>query len=416
MNIESIETVAVGGWSKTGMSLAKLLLTLGKKVKVTEERERGCFSPALIDVFARKGVCFEFGGHSLRFLRDAGLLIVSPGIDLQRSALSAHARELCIPAVGEIEFCFWLTRARCVGITGTNGKSTTTFLTYLVLKEKRKRVFLGGNIGIPFSSFVRRTRKNDLIVLELSSFQLETILEFHPFVAALLNIEPDHLDRYPGYAEYKAAKFNIFRNQRPDEWAVVNERFLPEVRQTLRARCVPFSGGENENVDCVTRIAGLFQIPRETVTAVGAGFHGLPHRLQTVKKIQGISFINDSKATNPASTLWALQRVKKKGKRILLIAGGKDKGVSYECLRDKFSGVKQLFLIGESAPKIHKAFRDRCPAEICPSLEEAVKEAYRNAQRGDVVLLSPMCASFDMFRNYTERGSRFTAAVNKLSS
>ncbi|MBU2266130.1 MAG: UDP-N-acetylmuramoyl-L-alanine--D-glutamate ligase, partial [Candidatus Omnitrophica bacterium] len=223
MNLESLKTVCVVGWGKSGSALVGLLLALGKKAKVSEQKERKDFAPGPIDSFIKQGVEFEFGSHSKKFIKDCQLAVVSPGVDTFKSQAFKVIQGLEIPIVGEIEFSFWLTKANCVAITGTNGKTTTAHLTYQVLRSKRKRVFLGGNIGTPFASFVLETKKNDTVVLEISSFQLETIIKFRPQVAALLNIAPDHLDRYQNFSGYLQAKMNIFRNQIKDDYAVLNK-------------------------------------------------------------------------------------------------------------------------------------------------------------------------------------------------
>ncbi|UCC94576.1 MAG: UDP-N-acetylmuramoyl-L-alanine--D-glutamate ligase [Candidatus Omnitrophota bacterium] len=415
MNVDNFRKICVVGWGKTGISLAYLLLSLGKKAIVTEIRESTEFPSSPIQRLKGQGVEFEFGGHSQKFIKGAELVVVSPGVDLHQSSIFDICRALNIPCVGEIEFCFWLTKAQLVAITGTNGKTTTTFLTYRALKEKRKRVFLGGNIGIPFSSLILNTKKGDLIVLEISSFQLETIIEFKPHVASILNVEPDHLDRYRSLKDYFDAKMNIFRNQTKDDWAVLNGNIalFNNAAKKINSNVIYFSSEfPNENFSCAYRIANIFGISKTDCLHVFSQFKGLPHRLQLVRKLGNISFINDSKATNPSSTIWALQNIKG---NIILVAGGKDKGVDYSVIAPYLKKVKKLNLLGEASYQIKEALTSHVDTEVFSSLNEAIVASFKEANPGDTVLFSPMCSSFDMFSNYRERGNKFIEIVNNLA-
>jgi UDP-N-acetylmuramoylalanine--D-glutamate ligase len=414
MNIDHFKKICIVGCGKSGFSLCNLLLSLKKTVKLTELKKRECFNAGLIGRFETKGVIFEFDGHSDNFIKDCNLVILSPGVDALKSPAVKFANIAGIPCAGEIEFCFWLTQAKFIAITGTNGKTTTTFLTYRVLREKRRRVFLGGNIGIPVSSFILNTRKADLIVLEVSSFQLESIIKFKPFVAALLNIEPNHLDRHANFKEYFETKMNIFKNQDKNDWAVLNENinFLSDIRKRLQAKVVLFSSEfPNENYSCVYKIAKIFGAAKLDCEKIFFSFKGIPHRLQTVRKVKGITFINDSKSTNPSSTIWALKNTKGS---LVLIAGGKDKGVDYSCIRPYLGSVRKINLFGQAAQKIKDSLVAGIKVEIYPSLQEVVRSSFEQANAGDTVLLSPMCSSFDMFSNYMERGRKFIEIVNSL--
>ena len=330
MDIDSIKKVGVVGWGRSGIALCDALLALKKEVKLTEIKEKDSFHPLPITRYGERGVQFEFGANSEKFIKDCQLVVLSPGVDPLTSDVARISKELGILCVGEVEFAFWLTKAKFIAITGTNGKSTTTFLTYRALKEKRKRVFLGGNIGIPVSSFVLNTKKGDLIVLEISSFQLETILEFRPHVAVLLNVGPNHLDRHPTFKDYLNAKMNIFKNQKKDDWAIINKdmRLRSDVEKNIKAKVLYFSDEfDNANYSCACRIASIFDVAKADCVKAFSEFKGLPHRMQFVKRINGVTFVNDSKSTNPSSTIWALKNTRGK---IILIAGGKDKGVDYD--------------------------------------------------------------------------------------
>ncbi len=414
MRIDDFKEICVVGWGRSGISLCNLLLRLGKKVRISEIAEAGSFPDQLINDFIKKGVKVEFGGHSEKFIKAAKLLVLSPGVNPDRSPLSEIAQTHNIPCVGEIELSSWLTRAKLIAITGTNGKTTTAHLIYQLLKQREKRIFLGGNIGIPFSSFVLDTKKGDFIVLEVSSFQLETIVEFRPYVAAFLNIEPDHLDRYSDFRDYFQAKLNIFKNQEKGDWAILNKNmdFCTQVKKAVKSQTVYFSGEfPNENFSCAYKIAAVFGLGKADCGSIFSHFLGLPHRLQQIRQINKVTFINDSKATNPSSTAWALSNTKAP---IILLAGGRDKGLDYSLIPSFLKKIKKVNLFGEASGKIKEALGFKIEVEIFPSLEEAVLSSHREAVPGDTILLSPMCASFDMFSDYEDRGNKFIEIVNNL--
>jgi len=415
MNLENFDKVCVVGLGKSGYALCDLLLKIGKKTFVTEAKTADKFPAALINRFKANGVVFEFGGHSEQFIKQARLLVLSPGVDPAESRAVAVANRLGIPCVGEVEFAFWLTKAKFVALTGTNGKSTTTFLTYRVLKEKLRKVFLGGNIGIPVSSFILDTRAGDLVVLEISSFQLETIIEFRPLVAAFLNIDPNHLDRHPSFEAYLSAKLNIFRNQKADDFAVLKAGMgiLPKIEPRISAKKIYFCDEfADANQSCVFRIAEIFGAGREDCQKVFTAFKGLPHRMQTVGEVRGVCFINDSKSTNPSSTIWALKNI---DSPLILIAGGKDKGVDYRAILPYAKKVKAVHLFGAASAKIEAALSPGLATKRFSSLEEVVKASLDICVAGDTVLFSPMCSSFDMFTNYMERGRQFTQIVQRIA-
>ncbi|MFA7677397.1 MAG: Mur ligase family protein [Candidatus Omnitrophota bacterium] len=412
MDINNFNKVCVVGWGKSGVSLCELLLELGKNIKVSESRQKSCFQNSLIQEYTDKGVVFEFGSNSRDFIKDCDLVVLSPGVN--PALIRPFLKDAGIPCVGEIEFSFWFNKAPCVAITGTNGKTTSTYLTHKVLEATGCRVFVGGNIGTPFSSFALKTTKDDIVVLELSSFQLETIVEFHPYVAALLNIAPDHFDRYNDLQEYILAKTCIFKNQSSGDWALLNRSLerLGILPGDIKPRVVYFSDEfPNENFSCIWRIAEIFGVNKKSCQKIFSEFKGLPHRMQFVRKIKGVEFINDSKATNPASAIWALDNI---SGPVILLAGGKDKGLDYSEVASHLGRVKKINLFGEAASKIKKSLKDFCRIEVFSSLQEAVSSAFDEANPGEIVLLSPMCASFDMFSDYKERGDRFIKIVDSL--
>lgn len=414
MDIKHIDTVCVAGWQKTGISLAKLLLALGKKVKVTESKKPECFSASLIKQFKDKGVSFEFGGHSKRFISGSDLVLLSPGIDFFESSLCEIIQGVRMPYTGEIEFASHFTQAKIIAITGTNGKTTTAYLTYLLLKKKKRKVYLGGNIGRPFSEIVLEAKKNDLIVLEVSSFQLESIVRFRPHVAVLLNVGPDHIDRHKSFDNYFKTKMKIFQSQKKDDWALASKSnvLFKNLSKSLKAKIVYFGGDfSDENLDCVYRIGRIFGIGKLDCLSLFSQPHSLPHRRQNIRVLNGVKFINDSKATNPSSTAYALKQLRVP---VILIAGGRDKGLDYSLI-SSFPQVKKINLFGEASLAIQKYLDKKVKCQKFETLKEAVFSAHKEAARGDVVLFSPMCASFDMFSDYRQRGNEFTRIVKSIS-
>ncbi|RKY29041.1 MAG: hypothetical protein DRP74_09275 [Candidatus Omnitrophota bacterium] len=286
------------------------------------------------------------------------------------------------------------------------------------MKEAGRKAFICGNIGRPFSAEVNNMKAGDFVSLEVSSFQLEKISEFKPKISVILNFSPNHLDRYKDIREYLAAKKRIFMNQDEGDYLVLNkkDRIIKSLAASARARVVYFQekAGLNPNQAAVICVGRLLGIDQEICCKVFQEFKGIEHRLEDVVQINGIRFINDSKSTTADSTLWALRSI---NSPIILIAGGKDKGVDYGVIRASArQRVRQLILIGEAKEKIHKALKDVVVTTQAESLEEAVEEAFKKARRGDCVLFSPMCSSFDMFSDFEERGTFFKKAVFGLKN
>jgi UDP-N-acetylmuramoylalanine--D-glutamate ligase len=412
--IKDLNIICVAGWGKTGVSLVKMLLNLDKKIKVTEVRKRNCFCSQLIKDFENKGVSFEFGGHSEEFIKLSELIILSPGIDLSKSELNDIAKKNHISYLGELEFASYFTNAKIIAITGTNGKTTTAHLTYQLLKQKNKKVYLGGNIGRPFSEFVLETQKKDIVVLEVSSFQLETIIKFRPYVAVLLNVEPDHIDRHKNFNNYLKVKLKIFKNQQKNDWAIIGKESNLEklFLSKLNSKIIYFKNEfSDQNFSAVYSIGKIFGATKTDCHLLFSRYKKLPHRQQLVKEISKIRFINDSKSTNPSSTLFALKLIKSP---IILIAGGKDKGFCYQGLSLYTRKIKQVNLIGQAADKIENELGDKIKCQKFNSLQEAVLSAYEQARAFDTILFSPMCSSFDMFKDYKERGQKFSEIVKNI--
>ncbi|MDE2483887.1 MAG: UDP-N-acetylmuramoyl-L-alanine--D-glutamate ligase, partial [candidate division NC10 bacterium] len=400
----------------------------------------------------RDGVSLEMGEQYLRSLLSADLIVVSPGIDL-REPLFARAREVGIPLIGEVELAYRCSEATFIGITGTNGKSTTTTLLGAMLKQAGLPSHVAGNIGTPLCRVAPSLGAGEFVVTELSSFQLETIKEFRPRVALLLNLAPDHLDRYTRVEDYYWAKARIFENQRLSDVAIVNadDPLVLQATALARGRRIAFSrtrpldagayigedhlvlnlDGRREVICRVSelKIQGVHNLENAlaaslAAAAIGASpmairnaltsFEGLEHRLEFVAEIDGVRYVNDSKGTNVGAVMRSLESFTGP---VVLIAGGRDKHGDFAPLlplvRER---VKRLILIGEAAEKLRRALASACPTEEASSLEEAVSRAAAVASPGEVVLLSPACASFDMFADFEERGRVFKAAVRGLLS
>jgi UDP-N-acetylmuramoylalanine--D-glutamate ligase len=368
--------------------------------------------------FKNGDIKFELGGHSKNFLKNSSYVVTSPGIDNKAQVL-CWARELGIPVISEIELGFFYCPAKIIAITGTSGKTTVTYLASLIFKKAGFNSFALGNIGDPFSENISKMKDSDFVCLEVSSFQLENIESFKPKVSVILNIGANHLDRHADFNEYFAAKKRIFLNQDSSDYLLINyqDKLLRGLEKETKAKVIFFNkekGRFNLNQSAVLAIASVFGISEKFCLEVFSEFKGLPHRQEWVRSLRGVDFVNDSKATTIEATIWAFENI---NKPIVLIAGGKDKGVQYEMLNPYLEKKgKAVVLIGQAKDKIKNALKADIPFKEELSLEGAVKTAYNLAKEGDCVLLSPMCSSYDMFKDYEERGKLFKEAVIKLDA
>jgi UDP-N-acetylmuramoylalanine--D-glutamate ligase len=442
--------VTVAGAARSGIAAAELLARRGARVTLSESR--GEFADA--ERLRGLGGALEHGGHRADTVRDADRVVHSPGVPAEQPAVAA-ARDAGVPVIAEIELAFRWLRGRVIAITGTKGKSTTTALTGRILETAGFRVTVGGNIGLPLSAQVPESTPETLHVVETSSFQLEQIDTFHPWIAVMLNFSPDHLDRHPGVAAYAAAKARIFENQQASDWAVINaddpavlemaRRGRAAVRRFSRRatagaettveqgwivgrqpeaaapeRLVPLSAvhllGAHLVDDVmaaatVARIAGA--APAAMTAAVGS-FRGLEHAMELVDEFDGVRFVNDSKATNVDAALHSIESF---DRDLVAIVGGKFKGGDLGLLRDPLARrAKAVVAIGEARPLVREALAGALPVEDADGLPAAVERAYALARPSGVVLLAPACASFDMFRDYAERGRRFKEEVARLKA
>ena len=437
--------VLVVGLARSGAAAARLCAREGARVTVTDRRSVTELASE-IRALAGTQVSFALGGHAERDFTSCDLVVVSPGVPLSIPEIGA-ARRAGVPVLGEVELAWrFLGNIPVVAITGTNGKSTTTALTGSLFQQDR-RTFVGGNLGTPLSEQLLSGTPVDLVVLELSSFQLEGIDRFRPRVAAILNVTPDHLDRYAGMEEYGAAKARIFENQQAGDVAVANERdpralaaarstrgevitfgFGPRAPMAARddgevlrwtgpsgdperylIRCRALRGRHNrENAMAAVACARIMGVPGPTVQRGLDEFPGLPHRLERVAERGGVEWVNDSKATNVDSTMVGLAAFPANRPSVVLLLGGRGKKAPYAPLRPLFPGrVKALLTLGEDGPAIERELGDLVYTESCGDLATAVSRAAQLTAPGDVVLLSPACASYDQFRDYQERGEAF---------
>ncbi|MEK7700610.1 MAG: UDP-N-acetylmuramoyl-L-alanine--D-glutamate ligase [candidate division NC10 bacterium] len=442
--------VAVVGLARSGVAASRLLTAAGAAVVGTDAKPLEALGREAAQL-AGIGVSLLTGGGPGRALEGAQLIVVSPGVPLDTPELAA-ARARGVPVIGELELGWRATEAETIAITGTNGKTTTTALTGALLAGEPRPVLVAGNIGTPLAAHALTFPADGLVVCEASSFQLETTDAFHPRVAAVLNLAPDHLDRHRTFAAYVDAKARILANQTAADCAVLNadDEATRALAPRTRARVVWFSRRRaldhgiflrdgwvaaklNGHVEEICPVAEIFlrgahnveNVLAATACALWTGlapaairravgrFRGVAHRIEFVRGLRGAHWYNDSKGTNVASTLKALESFTE---RIVLIAGGKGKGQDWAPLAAAARGrVGVALLIGEDAPKIAAALEAQAvPVTRCPSLEAAVERARALAGPGDVVLLSPACASFDMFDNFEHRGDVFKRLVERL--
>jgi len=439
--------VTVVGAARSGLAAAELLAHRGARVTLSESSSEVPPGEALRAL----GVALEVGGHRTETFTNADLVVLSPGVPAEQPAIAA-ARARRIPVIAEIELAWRWLRGRVIAITGTKGKSTTTALTGRILETAGFTVTVGGNIGLPLSAQVGESTPETLHVVETSSFQLEQIHMFHPWIAVMTNFSPDHLDRHPTIDAYAAAKARIFENQNSGDWAVVNaddpivlamaRRGRAPIRPFAR-RSEPAEGTALEHGWIVDRRAGRSErlVPLEAIhllgphliddvmaaatvgviagaapaamTAAVESFRGLEHAMEFVADVDGVQFVNDSKATNVESALRSIESFET---GLVPIIGGRFKGGDLSVLRAPLTErAKAVVAIGEARPLIREAFSGAVEVYEEDTLRAAIMRAFALAQPSGTVLLAPACASFDMFRDYAERGRRFKEEVYVLT-
>jgi UDP-N-acetylmuramoylalanine--D-glutamate ligase len=435
--------IIVVGLGLSGRAVAQLLSERGAKVKVTESAEREKVQEHL-DALTGRSIEFELGRHTEEFCKDADMVVTSPGVDPEALPLTV-ARSRNIPIIGELELGYLFCCAPVIAITGTNGKSTTTELIGDILACSGKHTIVCGNIGNPLSGEVDKLTEESVAVVEVSSFQLETIKNFRPYIGVLLNVSEDHYERHGDLDAYKMEKFKIFRNQTPDDWAVLHSDFQKDsMTVQVKSRTLffgqeesmvlaedgrvvaddgkfileegdmPLKGIHNmENIACAVLVSKIMGVTEENIREGISAFRALHHRFEKVAEFEGIEFIDDSKATNIDATRRALESMNKK---VVLIAGGRDKGGDYRSILPLIKEkVKTVVVIGEASSNITSAFGETIPVVSADSMSDAVEVSIQAANRGEAVMLSPMCSSFDMYTDYKHRGKVFQQEVRKLT-
>jgi UDP-N-acetylmuramoylalanine--D-glutamate ligase len=442
--------VLVVGLGKSGLAAALFLRHHGAQVTVSDVRSAEALAndiPALLD----EGIMVETGGHGLLTFRRQDLIVVSPGVPLNTPEL-AQVKSFGLPVIGELELAACFLKGKTLAITGSNGKTTTTALVGEILQKAGIPTLVGGNIGVPVVALINDSTDETWSVLEVSSFQLESTQQFHPQIAVILNITPDHLDRHGSFENYALAKERIFAAQHEGDCVILNADnaraaqaasrsvarvfFFSVEHSVLRGAWVEdgwvvYRGGKDEHIEkimplsgvplkgahnvenvlaavCAARQAGA---PVEAIRRGIEQFQAVEHRLEFVTKINGVEFYNDSKATNVDATAKAIAAF---SGGIHLILGGKDKGSDYTQLSDLLRArVRAVYTIGSAAAKIESHLRGVVPILSCETLDNAVSAAGSAARPGDVVLLAPACSSFDQFENYEQRGRVFKELVNE---
>ncbi|MBM3807378.1 MAG: UDP-N-acetylmuramoyl-L-alanine--D-glutamate ligase [Acidimicrobiia bacterium] len=440
------QAVLVVGAARSGVAAAHLLARRGAAVTLTDRKAHIPGAAAL----RAAAVSLELGGHNARTFESAHLIVMSPGVPLDLPEV-LRAKASGVPIIGELELASRWLQGPIVAITGTKGKSTTTTLVGRMLEASGRRVMVGGNIGYPVSAQVDDSTSDTVHVIEASSFQLETTDTFRPWIAALLNFSPDHLDRYPDEAPYAAAKRRIFANQRADDWAVVNADSAEAtgMATNVRARVVSYGVDHSaadvhvgngfvwqrtsegdipllplaavqlpgrhmlSNVVAATAISHLAGATGSALARALTGFHGLEHVMELVATKDGVRFVNDSKATNVDAAAKSIDSFE----HVVAIIGGKYKGGDFGDLAGPLRAHgRGVVAIGETRRMVRDALQGVVPVVEAASLKEAVRRAFDLAAPGGVVLLAPACSSFDMFADYADRGRQFKEEVRKLVS
>lgn len=433
----------VVGLGITGVETSKFLRSKGTEVKATDSREVAQLGAAAQEL-AAGGMEIRCGTHAPELFEWADTVVLSPGVRFDLPEIMG-ARAAGKTVISEIELAWNFISKPVIGITGTNGKTTTTSLLSEMLVRSGMKVFTGGNIGTPFISVAEKDDEYDFLLLELSSFQLQGIRDFSPHVAVLLNISPNHLDRHSSMEEYEAAKLGLFANQGGNDWAVFNADDPAALKgsESFRAKKISFGNGREktdvycgedrivfgelcfclrnsalvgehnrENIMAAVAVAGVLGCERDPVQKSINEFRPLPHRMEFVLTANGVDVYNDSKSTTPFATMRAIESLPSP---IVLVAGGKDKGIDYDCLKDAVaSKVKALVLIGETREKMQAQLGGLVKTTCADSLKEAAQSAFELSDAGDTLLFSPGCSSFDMFSSYEQRGNLFKEIVRDV--
>jgi len=422
-----MKKVVIVGLAKSGVAAARLLAERGDTVFITEIKDDPG-TRSVLDLLIKDNVVgkdnIETGSHSQGFIERSDMMVVSPGVAMDSPPVK-FARDKNIPVISELELAYSMCQVPVIAVTGTNGKTTVTTLIGQMLKRQGLDAIICGNIGNPFSGEIRRIKKGSIVVAEASSFQLEGIETFKPWISVILNISENHLDRHRDLEEYVSLKARIFANQDAGDTIFLNDkdRIVKSLVPRIKARIEFFNEYKglskkynirNENFLAAMSVASLAGVDEKVMIEVLSGFKGIEHRLEHVARVNGIDFINDSKATTVSSVEWALKSL---DGRITLIMGGKYKGGDFSRLEGPINEkVNRVIAIGEASPRIKKDLSRLKNVFEEKDMESAVKNAFSNARQGEKILLSPGCSSFDMFENYEERGRVFKELCLSLRS
>ncbi len=440
--------IVVIGMGKTGIATAGFLGLQGCRVVVTDEKPPQQWDTQYKHIADKKWL--ETGAYDAAILSGADMVIPSPGIPPYNEIITAAVRKK-IPVISEIELAFRFLKKPVIAVTGTNGKTTTVSLLGEILARSGKRVFVGGNIGNPLIQYAGTAQKEDFVVAEISSFQLQWVEKFRPFVSIILNVTCDHINYHGSFDEYRRIKARIFANQNKSDFAILNaeDEATESMSYGIQAKVALFSSARQiqqgiylkedvlvfemfdgsqeqypldmikipglhnvENVMAAVMAARFCGCNRDSIIAAITDFHGLPHRIEFAGEKKGIRFYDDSKGTNVGSVRRALDTFPEP---VILLLGGRDKDGDFDTLQPSLKKkAKKVILFGEARNRIESLIGEVVPAEKRQTLREAVESAYKNATAGDVILLSPGCASFDEFQNYKERGKFFKEVVRNL--
>jgi len=447
MNLQGKKIVVIG-MGRTGIATAAFLGLRGARVAVTDEKPREAWDERFARIAREKWL--EIGSYDAEILNGADMVIPSPGVPPDNDILAVAVRKK-VPVMSEIELAYRFLKKPMIAVTGTNGKTTATSLLGEILAGAGKRVFVGGNIGNPLIEFAGTAQNEDFVVAEISSFQLQWVEKFHPFIAILLNVTCDHVDYHGSFEAYRSIKALIFANQNAADYAILNaedaeqKSMAPhigakialfssakEIQRGMHLRgddliFKSFDGSEEMYPRSMIKLPGLHNVEnimaavmaarfcgcgRESIVNAVAGFRGLPHRIEYAGEKKGVKFYDDSKGTNVGSVVRALDTFTEP---VILLLGGRDKDGDFDTLQPLLTKkTKKVILFGEARERIAAMIGPEVPAEKRRTLREAVESAYQNAAEGDIVLLSPGCASFDEFKNYKERGDFFKNMIGNL--
>ncbi len=442
MNAVKNKNVVILGAARSGLSAAQMLKKAGNTVFVSDNAEKGKIKEK--NYLIKMDIPFEFGQHSDRVFK-ADFVVLSPGIPSTSRIVKAILTRN-IPVYSEIEVASWFCRSNIIAVTGSNGKTTTASVLGKMLKCRYKNSFVAGNIGLPFSDFVLDSPADEWIAVEVSSFQLETIDHFHPAIAVILNLSPNHLDWYKSFEDYASAKLRILNNLTPDDYIIIDsaDKFLynrviqsPPRKYKFsvtgkRAEAYLYDGNIylfNEKITDIKSIllfgphnyknlmaagiaAKIAGVSSSDIRTVMQTFKGVSHRLEFANKIKDVMFINDSKATTLESLEAALNSF---SQPVILIAGGKDKGADFSRIRSLVNQkVKAAILIGSASERIAASWKGIVPISRATDMKDAITKAMDHAISKDIILLSPACSSFDMFRDFEDRGKNFKKIVNQM--